>query len=111
MREPLADGGGFDARVRECRVGEVAAGVSGGGGVALDGDDPPGAARERQREEADAAVEVEGAVAGGVAEAGADERFEERVVDLEEAAGAEAVALVADGALLLARVLVAERGA
>ena len=49
-------------------------------------------------------------MAGGVAEAGADERFEERVVDLEEAAGAEAVALRADGALLLARVLVAERG-
>jgi hypothetical protein len=55
VREPRADRGGLDARVREPRVGEVAARVGGGGGVAFDGDDAREAPRERKREEPDAA--------------------------------------------------------
>src|ERR1051326_5960334 len=120
-REPVADGRSFNSRVRESRGGEVAARVFGGRSVPFDCDDAREAPREREREESDAAVEVERrrpdnfvayrlaarrvAQAFGFAQAFGDERVEERVVDLEEAARVEAVALAADGARLFARVL------
>ena len=114
--EPVGDGGGLDASVRETGVREVATGEGTGHGVALDADDVSEAACEREREETDAAVEVERRAAGDgantfvrVAETLTDERVEERVVDLEEAGGVETVRLAGDASHELARVRVVER--
>jgi hypothetical protein len=116
--EPRADRGGLDARVREPRVGEVAARVSGRRRVRLDAGDAREAAREREREETDAAVEIDRrtvvpafdvrAVAN-VLQSLAGERVEQRVVDLEEAGGVEAVTLASDLARALSCVLFRER--
>ncbi len=109
LGEPVADACRVDGGVRELGVGEVAAGEAGGRRVAFDGDDAREAARERQGEEADAAVEIDRPFARRILECFGKEWFEQRVVDLKEAVGVEAIMLARDVAEAFVRVGGAER--
>lgn len=107
--EPVADARGVDGGVGETCIGEVEAREVCGRSVAFDGVDLCEAAREGEREEADAAVEVERGFARGVFESFGEERFEQGVVDLKEAIGVEAIAFARERARALVGVRFRER--
>lgn len=106
--EPCADVRRFDLGVGESGIGEIEAREGGGRRVAFDARDARKATRERQREQADAAIEINCGRAAHfvicVFERVVEERFEERVVDLKKAGRVEAITLAREHAKTFAGV-------